>query len=224
MPADITTIEYPALVDIVQDTLDYYVVAGEHSGCRQLVVPSGSPVQSLAELKGKRIGLPPFNDRVMWDYLIRQAGVDPESVQWVENLVTPGGDEQVAHVKSEFSAGRLDAYVTVDPVGEVLKAEGVVRLLASNTWTSPLNGWYCCMIAVRREVIDAHPEVAGAVTRAYRQAAAFIEQHPAEAVALSVKAGYMSPGTDQVVSARLIGEYVWTGTGRIEEASSAISS
>ena len=75
--ADITVVEYPALADIAADKLDYYVVAGEHSGCKQLIVPANSRIQSLADLKGKRIGLPPFSDQLMWEYLTRQVGVGP---------------------------------------------------------------------------------------------------------------------------------------------------
>jgi NitT/TauT family transport system substrate-binding protein len=215
--ADITTLEYPALVPIAEGSLDYYVVAGEHSGCRQLIVPVNSPIQSIGDLKGKRIALPPVNDRVMWDYLIRQSGTPTESVTWMEVFVPTGGAEEVASVKREFSSGRVDAYVAADPSGEILKEEGVARLLASNTWTAPLNDWYCCMIGVRREIIDQHPEVAGAVSRAYRRSAEAIEQNPAESIDLCIKAGYMSPGTNRTVSAKLLGEYVWTGTGRIKE-------
>ena len=89
--------------------------------------------------------------------------------------------------------------------------------MASNTWTSPLNGWYCCMIAVRRSVLDAHPEIASGVARAYRQSASFIEQNPAEAVATAVNAGDLPRDTQRELCARLLGEYVWTATGRIEE-------
>jgi len=140
-----------------------------------------------------------------------------DSFQWVPVAVPLGGSEELEFVKREFAAGRLDVYATSDPAGEILKSEGSARLLVSNTWTSPLNGWYCCMIAVRREVVDTHPEVVGAVARAYRQAAAFIERSPAEAVALSVEGGYMPRDTPQELCARRLGEYVWTATGRIEE-------
>ena len=104
-----------------------------------------------------------------------------------------------------------------DPVGEILRVDGVTRRLASNTWTPPLNGWYCCMIGIRRALVDANPEVAKAVTRAFRRSAEFVEKSPAEAVALSVEAGYLPKDTRQDIAARLLGEYVWTATGRIEE-------
>ena len=133
------------------------------------------------------------------------------------DLARPEHESGAEFVKREFATGHLDAYVAGDPLGEILKDAGVARLLASNTWTPPLSGWYCCMVAVRREVIDEHPEVAGAVTRAFRRSAAFIEQDPVAAVALSIKPGHMAADTPRDLSARLLGEYVWTATGRIEE-------
>jgi ABC-type nitrate/sulfonate/bicarbonate transport system substrate-binding protein len=73
------------------------------------------------------------------------------------------------------------------------------------------------MVAVRREVLEARPDVATAVMRAYRRSADFIEQNPDEAVALSVNAGYMARDTPREICGRLLREYVWTATGRIEE-------
>jgi NitT/TauT family transport system substrate-binding protein len=215
---DLMILEYPALADMVLGKLNYYVVGGEHSGCKQLIVPRQSSIRTLVDLKGTRIGLPSSNaDRLIWEYLARQVGVSGKSLQWVPVGVPLGGSEELAFVRSEFAAGKLDAYVTSDPVGEILISEGVARRLASNTWTGPLNSWYCCMIALRREVVEARPEVAKAVVRAYRRSADFIEQNPAEAVALSVNAGYMARDTPQEICSRLLREYVWTATGRIEE-------
>ena len=216
MPADLAVLEYPNLAQIVSGELDYYVVLGEHSGCRQLVVPVRSPIQTVADLKGKRIGIPPTSDPVIWDFLARQAGVDPKTLRWVFVPRALGGAEELAFVQREFAAGTIDAYVTSDPVGEILIVDGFARRLASNTWTPPLNAWYCCMWAIRREVLDQHPWVAKAVTRALQQSTEFIERNPAEAVALSVTKGYMSADTRQDLAARLLGEYVWTATGRIE--------
>jgi len=215
---DLVVLEYQNLADLTLSTGEYYVVAGEHSGCRQLVVPMDSPVRSTADLAGKRIGLTSeFNDTIIWEYLARQAGASPGSIQWVSVASRPGTPEELEYVKGEFAAGRLDAYIGSDPTGEILKADGVARLVASNTWTAPLNGWYCCMIGVRRALIDANPDLAKAVTRAFRRSAEFIEKNPSETVALSIDAGFLPKDTRRDISARLLGEYVWTATGRIEE-------
>jgi NitT/TauT family transport system substrate-binding protein len=216
--ADMIFVEYPALVDLASGKLDYKVVGGEHSGCKQLVVPARSSIRTLADLKGRRIGLPSIGgDRLIWEYLARQGGVASDSIRWIPVDVPLGGSEELEFVTREFEAGRLDSYATSDPVGEILVSNGVAARLASNTWTAPLNGWYCCMIALRRQLLDARPEVAGAVMRAYRQSAAFIEQHPMDAVTLSVEAGYMPRDTPRDLCARLLREYVWTATGRIED-------
>jgi ABC-type nitrate/sulfonate/bicarbonate transport system substrate-binding protein len=215
--ADVTVVEYANLPDMASGALDYYVVAGEHSGCRQLIVPVSSPIRVLADLKGKRVGVSTAEHTSMFDYLFREAGLRARDVTWVRLPVTLGGDDQLASAKAEFAAGRLDAYVTADPAGEILKDDGLVRHLASNTWTAPLNGWYCCMIAVRREVLDAHPEVGRKVTRAIRRAATFIEGNTAAAVELAIEAGQLPKDTRRDLSARLLTEYVWTATGRIRE-------
>jgi NitT/TauT family transport system substrate-binding protein len=216
--ADIVFIEYPALVDLALGRLDYLVIAGEHSGCKQLIVPASSSIRTLADVKGKRIGLPTTgHDRVMWEYLARQAGLDADELHWVSKGLPIGGAEELEFVRREFAAGNLDVYAASDPAGEILVSDGVARRLVSNTWTQPVNGWYCCLIAVRRDVLDQHPRVAGALTRAWRRSAAFIEQNPAEAVALSVEKGYMAADTRQDLCARLLKEYVWMGTDRIEE-------
>ena len=73
------------------------------------------------------------------------------------------------------------------------------------------------MLARRKEIVDAHPDVARSFTRAIRRGAAFVEESPAEAVALAVTKGHLPPDTRQDLSARLLREYVWTATGRIEE-------
>ena len=213
---DAMVVEYPSLQDMASGSLDYYVVGGEHSGCRQIVCAVDSPIRTLADLRGKRIGLRPNEDTLVWDFLIGTTpGAQPTT--WIR-APFPGGDPREHDwVKEGFAAGRIDAYVGPDPIGEILKTEGVARLVASNTWTPPLNGWYCCMLAVRKALVDAHPDLPARFTRAIRKAAAFVEEKPAEAVALAVEKGFLPSSTRQDLSARLLGEYVWAATGRIEQ-------
>jgi ABC-type nitrate/sulfonate/bicarbonate transport system substrate-binding protein len=214
---DAMVVEYPSLQDMASGSMDYYVVAGEHSGCRQIVCPVDSPIRAVADLRGKRIGLRPNEDTLMWEFLIgaSRAGTDP--TQWIRAPFPAGNPRELEWVKQEFAAGRIDAYISGDPIPEILKIDGVARLVASNTWTPPLNGWYCCMLAVRKELVDAHPDLPGRFTRAIRNAAAFVEEKPAEAVALAVATGYLPSSTRQDLNARLLGEYVWAATGRIEQ-------
>ena len=214
---DVVVTEYPALQDIASGVMDYYVVAGEHSGCRQLVVPVNSAIRTVTELKGKRIGTRPQEETLIWDSLIGPSRPGTEPTRWLRPPFPPDPTKELEWVEQEFAAGRIDAYVGADPIPEILKADGVARLVASNTWTPPLNGWYCCMLAVRKEMVDTYPDLPRRFTRAIRGAAAFVEEKPAEAVDLAVAVSHLPRDTRQDLSARLLGEYVWTATGRIEE-------
>lgn len=215
--SDAMVIEYPSLQEMASGAMDYYVVAGEHSGCRQIVCPVDSPIRALADLRGKRVGTRTNEDSLIWEFLIGAPRPGTQPTRFIRSPFPAGDSQEIEWVKQEFAAGRLDAYVGPDPNGEILKTEGVARLVASNTWTPPLNGWYCCMLAVRKALVDAHPDLPGRFTRAIRKAAAIVEEKPAEAVALAVATGYLAPSTRQELSARLLGEYVWATTGRIEE-------
>jgi NitT/TauT family transport system substrate-binding protein len=214
---DLTVIEHAALADVATGRLDYYVVAGEHSGCHQLVVPARSTARTIADLKGKRIGITTVEDTGPWDYLARQARLPRGALKWEFVPVPNGGPEEEKYVREAFAAGRLDGFVTTDPVGEILKMDGVARLLVSNTWTPPLNNWYCCMLGVRRELVDRNPKLPAAMTRAIRRASRFIENEPGSAIDLAIGFGQLPRDTRREMSARLIREYVWATAGRIED-------
>ncbi len=155
--AEMGIVEYPELDDLASGELDYYVMAGEHSGCKQLVVPVDSLVESIADLKGKRVGINTTNDVLMWEFFARQAGLMRDDLVFVPHDFPPGSPEAVEHLRREFAAGRLDAAIDSDPVGKILLAEGAARPLVSNTHTAPLSNMSCCMLAVWRNVPDQHP-------------------------------------------------------------------
>jgi len=213
--ADIGVAEYAHLVRHVSDEATHYVVAGEHSGCLQLIAPVDSPAETIADLKGKRIGRTVNYDTLQWEFLARQAGLAPADLTWVVYEFSYSELQQL--VIDEFAAGRVDAFVTPDPIPEVLKAQGVAKSIASNTWTEPLSNMYCCMLVVKRELHDQVPGLSEAFVRAIRRGTAVIENDPAEAVRIAVEAGHLSPQIDREIAARLLGEYVWTNTGRIEQ-------
>jgi NitT/TauT family transport system substrate-binding protein len=217
VPTDIMIVEYAALPAMASGELPYYVVAGEHSGCRQIVCPVSSPVRAAADLRGKRIGIWPVADTLLFEMMISTSRPVTQTVQWVRSPNLNNPSAEVEWARRELVAGRIDAYTGPDPIPEILKAEGTARLVTSNTWGSPYNGWYCCMLAVRSELLHQHPRLATSFTRAIRRAAAYLVEQPGEAVANAVSAGHLPPSTPQELSAQLLREYVWTTTGRIQE-------
>lgn len=217
VPTDLMVVEYPALVAMTSGGLAYYVVAGEHSGCRQIVCPQKSPIRAAADLRGKRVGTWPLADTLVMDTLIGSSKPGAEPVHWVRSPIPLNPTAEVEWARQELAAGRIAAYMGPDPIPEILKADGTTRTVASTTWTPPLNGWYCCMLAARKELVDAHPDLAKSFTRAIRRAAAFVVENPAEVVSQAIANGHLPQSTPPEIGARLLREYVWTTTGRIQE-------
>ena len=212
---DIGVAEYPQLVNLASEEGRHYVVAGEHSGCMQLIAPIDSPAETIADLKGKRIGRSVNYDTLQWEFLARQAGLAPADLTWVSYSNEMSEFRRL--IADEFASGRVDAFFLPDPIPEILKAEGIAKTVASNTWTEPLSNMYCCMLVVRRDLHDQLPGLSQAFARAIRRATALIDENAAEAVRIAVDGGYLPADLDQEIAARLLVEYVWTNTGRIEQ-------
>ncbi|MGY1688711.1 ABC transporter substrate-binding protein [Geodermatophilus sp. SYSU D01105] len=94
-----------------------------------VVVPADSPIQSSADLAGKRVAINSINnisDTVVRES-VRQAGGDPESVEFVE---IPFPDMPAA-----VSTGQVDAAFAVEPSATVGESQGLRRVSAPYTET-----------------------------------------------------------------------------------------
>ncbi|MGY1705349.1 ABC transporter substrate-binding protein [Geodermatophilus sp. SYSU D00697] len=94
-----------------------------------VVVPADSPIQSAADLAGKRVAINSINnisDTVVRES-VRQAGGDPEGIQFVE---IPFPDMPAA-----VSTGQVDAAFAVEPSATVGESQGLRRVSAPYTET-----------------------------------------------------------------------------------------
>jgi NitT/TauT family transport system substrate-binding protein len=69
----------------LQQGFDVKLVAGLHAGCMYLMVPQKSSIRTLADLKGKTVGVTDMGgpDRNFFSIRVKEAGLDPESdVSW----------------------------------------------------------------------------------------------------------------------------------------------
>ncbi|MGY1820865.1 ABC transporter substrate-binding protein [Geodermatophilus sp. SYSU D00079] len=94
-----------------------------------VVVPTDSPIQTSADLAGKRVAINSINnisDTVVRES-VRQAGGDPASIQFVE---IPFPDMPAA-----VSTGQVDAAFAVEPSATVGESQGLRRVSAPYTET-----------------------------------------------------------------------------------------
>ncbi|MBP7951362.1 MAG: ABC transporter substrate-binding protein [Verrucomicrobiales bacterium] len=176
-----------AFLKPIEEGLDVKLTAGIHRGCLRVQVPVNSPLKTVQDLKGKRIGVPGmgtppfiFANRVLGDN-----GMDPRNdIQW---KVFPSAELGLALEK-----GEVDAVANSEPIGLLLLAENKVRNIADQASDEPYASEYCCGVVVNGKFADANPEVTAAVTKAIVKGAKWVEANPRAAAIMSVEKKYIA--------------------------------
>ena len=171
----------------IEQGLDVKFTAGIHRGCLRVQGAVGSKVQTVDDLRGKRIGVPgmgtpPF---MFANRVLTAHGIDPgKEITW---LVYPAGELGLALEK-----GDVDAIADSEPIGTMLVAGGKVQNIADQAQEAPYKDEYCCEVIVNGKFLAANPKAAAAATRALLKAAKWVEANPAAAAQLSVDNKYLA--------------------------------
>ena len=141
-----------------------------------LVVPKGSPLKSVADLKGKKIAATRGTDPFFFLLRTLQAnGLKQSDVELV-NL-------QHADGRTALERGHVDAWAGLDPHMAASELQAGSRLLSRNIDFNTFG-----TLNVREEFLKGHPEVVRTVLAQYERARAWILAHPAEAVQILAEA------------------------------------
>src|SRR5215471_5211108 len=171
----------------VEQGLDVKFTGGIHRGCLRVQAPTNGKINSIADLRGKRIGVPgmgtpPF---IFANRVLGAHGIDPsKEISW---LVFPAGELGLALAK-----GEVDAVADSEPIGSLLLADGKVKNIADQAKDSPYKDEYCCAVLVNGKFLAAHPKEAAAATRALLKGAKWVEKNPAAAARMSVEKKYLA--------------------------------
>ncbi|HET9157156.1 MAG TPA: aliphatic sulfonate ABC transporter substrate-binding protein [Myxococcaceae bacterium] len=146
-----------------------------------LVVPKGSPLKSVAELKGKKIAATRGTDPFFFLLRTLQAnGLRQTDVELV-NL-------QHADGRTALERGQVDAWAGLDPHLAASELEAGSRLLYRNIDFNTFG-----TLNAREEFLTAHPEVVRTVLAQYERARTWILAHPGEAVQILAEAAKLPP-------------------------------
>ena len=134
-----------------------------------ILVPSDSPVSSLAELKGKKISVP-FGStaHAMLIRAVQELGWDPNrDVQIVTQTPEVAGSALQAH--------QIDAHANFVPFGELFPFRGFARKIydGSSTGVTTTHG-----IQVRSDYAEQHPEIVVAFLKATLEANRLFAEDP----------------------------------------------
>lgn len=184
---DATHTLVPFLVKPIEQGVNVRITGGVHKGCLRIQVPVDSPIKTIQDLKGKRIGVatmgsPPmiFGSRVL-----AANGMDTtKDVEWItypNDVLERALDQQ-----------RVDAVANSEPIGSLLLAKGKVRTLVDQSTDSPWRHEYCCAVVVNGTLTDKNPTKAAKITRAIMKAAKWVETNPTAAAQVSLEHKYLS--------------------------------
>jgi NitT/TauT family transport system substrate-binding protein len=141
--------------------------AGPDSG--GLVVLKDSPINTLADLAGKTVGVGGLHSQNTVDaqVTLRKAGVDVGKINFVE-IPYPV-------MPNALKAKQIDAAVALDPYTTQLQSSGVGKVLAwyyiESIPEQPLGGWFA-----KRAYVKKNPELIAAFNRAMKETIDYMKE------------------------------------------------
>lgn len=186
----------------IEQGLNIKLTAGIHTGCIKAVTPSDSGIESIADLKGKAVGVDAIGGgpQIALSAKLREAGIDP--VTEVEWKAYPG-----PQLEEAINKGEIVAYMTWDPFPTQACEHNGYKVLFDIGGDDPFKNNYCCFVGVSAKVVEEDPEKAVAITRALLKASEWVAENPEEAARISIDNKYV--GGDVELNTKLLASYGW---------------
>lgn len=165
----------------------------------QVIVAKESPIQSVADLNGKKLATGPgAQNKAIAEAILTAAGVSNPTVQQLEI------SQHVAAIES----GQIDAAYTLEPTGTVGAMKGLTRVLENGVVAKYILGdamapWFGGSAALSTQFIEQYPETTKTYGEAYRRAIQDIRDNPAEV--RQYMAGYTAIEGELVNKVPLVG-------------------
>lgn len=186
------------LVQPLENGLPVQAVSGMHTGCQKVLVPADSPIKTVADLKGKQVGVPGLADA--GTILVKRAA-SREGISVTEkNMEIDFRVYSRNDLPQALQKGAVDAITASDPVGPIAAKEFGFRVLIDNAVTEPFNKEYCCLAFVTTKLAKENPKAAAAFVKAINRGALWVQQNPEKAAKLELDKKYVAGDLELVTS------------------------
>jgi NitT/TauT family transport system substrate-binding protein len=162
----------------INEGLDAKVIGGMHEGCIKLLVPADSPIQTVAELRGKLIGVDEIGGTpwAITSVALADAGIDPSE----EAGAVTFAPYDLTVLEEVANRGEVDAFAAWDPFATIAEQNGS-RVLV-DIGTHPLfAGKFCCFLYASGIAIEQNPGQVKAVLNGWNKAIEWTAANPEEA-------------------------------------------
>jgi NitT/TauT family transport system substrate-binding protein len=160
------------------------MLAGVHTGCFELFVHG--PIQTITDLKGKRIGiwLPGAPDHLYLSIMAAYVGLDPRTdIHWVTT------DDRTSTMEL-FVRGEVDAFLASIPEPQELRARKVGHVILNMAVDKPWSEYFCCLLSGNRDFVENYPVATRRAVRAILKATDLCGTEPERAARRLVEGGF----------------------------------
>jgi ABC-type nitrate/sulfonate/bicarbonate transport system substrate-binding protein len=176
-----------AAAKLLEEDSHVVVVAGVQLAEEQVIVPTSSPIQTVADLRGKRVGTPgpgSSGELLLWSVLTHGYGVAPQEVR-----TTVATETQLVLL---LESGKVDAVVlrglTIAGLPDAARYRTVGDLpaewrAATKLATPPV----VATVTMRRGFLDGYPDEAMRALAAIILAVRWGREHPSEVAQLMMR-------------------------------------
>ena len=182
------------LLQPIENGLPIKFTTGLHTGCTKLLVPGDSDIKSIADLKGKKIGVPGLADAatVVSKRSLSAAGIGvTEQNMEVEFSVYSRND-----LPQALENGAVDAIALGDPTASIAEEQYGLTALIDTATDPKYKDEYCCNAFVTSKLAAENPKAAAAFTRAVQKASQWVQENPDETAKIIVDKQYVSGDVD----------------------------
>lgn len=178
----------------IENGLPIKFTTGVHTGCQKLLVPGNSDIKTVADLKGKNIGVPGLADA---GTLITKRSLNAEGID-----ISDGSSEVTFTVFSRNDLAQalqnkaVDAIVLGDPQAAVAQDQYGLTALIDTATDPEYKDEYCCAAFVTSKLAEKNPKAAAAFTRAVQKASQWVQENPDETAKIITEKEYISGDVD----------------------------
>jgi NitT/TauT family transport system substrate-binding protein len=177
-----------ALITAIDAGAPIVILAGLHVGCVEVFVNKG--IQSIADLKGKRVGVEFIGStpHVLLSIMVAQIGLDPvNDIRWITG---PKVDPMQLFVDEE-----VDAFVGSPPWALDLRERHIGGIILRSAVDRPWVQYFCCMLGGNLQYVRDHPVATKRVLRAILKATDLCATEPKQSARRLVE-GKFTPRED----------------------------
>lgn len=184
--ADFGTLGEGAVLTAISGDVDLKLISLQSDGLKginEIIVPKGSDIKQLADLKGKRIGVGKgTSNHVFLIKALKTAGLKESDVNLI-NL-------QVFDAQPAFESGQLDAWVAPDPLAySEIHKNGAISIVTAEALNISSPTFYF----LRGDFAKDHPEAAKILVQVVQQATDYQKANFEESIQISAEISKQDP-------------------------------